>query len=78
MLELWLYMYFLPAPLPCVAEVRWPGFQPYPPEWSFVVQTPRPCEDLRPSAAWMYHLGVDPAVPVESEEYEGNIYVDEP
>lgn len=77
MLELALWLYLLPAPPPCVAEVQWPGLALEPPAWAFVTTPLRPCEDLRPSAAWMYRY-VDPAVPVEAEEYAGDIYEEEP
>lgn len=77
MLELWIYLYLLPAPPPCVAEVRWPGLALEPPAWAFITETPRPCKDLRPSAAWLYRFNVDPAAPVEAEEYEGDVYEDD-
>lgn len=79
-LELCLYLLHLiaPAPLPCVEAVRWPGLALEPPPWAFITVPPRPCVDLRPSAWWMYTLDVDPAVPVEAEEYDGDIYQEEP
>lgn len=70
-LALWLFSYLPP---PCVAEVRWPGLALEPPPWAFVTVPPRPCEDRRPRVSWQYDFGVDPAAPVEPEEYAGDVY----
>lgn len=59
------------------ASVERPGLSLPAPEWGFIVRPETACSESRSTAALMYSVGIDAAVPVEGEELDADIYITE-